>query len=140
MVLPTGADPIDERGNVTRQIARHVAADVARGVLRPGEPLPSVEDLARTLMVSPRRVRAALESLLDDEVLAESEGGARRVADGGDARARALVCAHLRHDVEALVERARHGSGCTAAEVAAALRDAAGRLEADAGPEGEERR
>lgn len=73
-------DPSDPRP-IWRQIEDGVRHLVARGALPPGEPVPSVRDLARDLQVNPATVSKAYQRLTDDRVLVVHRGEGTFVAD-----------------------------------------------------------
>src|SRR5882724_1840197 len=58
--------PLERQGRVPlfQQIARAIAADIRRGRLRPGDPLPGTRTLARTLGVQRLTVVAAFDDLV----------------------------------------------------------------------------
>lgn len=68
-------------GGTATAIARSVEEAVDRGRLRPGEPLPSVRDLAVRLRVSPATVSAALRTLRERGVVVTRPRSGARVAD-----------------------------------------------------------
>ncbi len=73
-VEPSDAVPI------WRQIEDRVRQLVAAGVLRPGDPVPSVRELARELTVNPATVAKAYQRLGDAGVLAVRRGEGTFVA------------------------------------------------------------
>ena len=62
------------------QIERQIRLLVARGALSPGEPVPSVRDLARDLVVNPATVSKAYQRLCEMEVLEVRRGQGTFVA------------------------------------------------------------
>ncbi len=74
-VEPSDAVPI------WRQIEDRVRQLVAAGVLRPGDPVPSVRELARELTVNPATVAKAYQRMGDAGVLAVRRGEGTFVAE-----------------------------------------------------------
>ncbi|MFH1176299.1 MAG: GntR family transcriptional regulator [Acidobacteriota bacterium] len=71
-------------GNATpiwRQIEEEVRRLVASGALAPGEPAPSVRELARELRINPATVAKAYQRLVDAGVLVVRRGEGTYVAD-----------------------------------------------------------
>jgi GntR family transcriptional regulator len=62
------------------QLQRRVRVAVADGLLRPGDPLPSVRDLARHLGVSPNTVGRAYADLSREGVVLAKAGGGSAIA------------------------------------------------------------
>lgn len=73
-------DPSDA-APIWRQIEEGMRRMIALGTLRPGEPVPSVRDLARTLQVNPNTVARAYQRLTDNGVFAVRRGEGTYVAD-----------------------------------------------------------
>lgn len=59
---------------IYRQLGEQIREAVARGRLRPGEQLPSVRDLSRTLVVNPNTVARVYTELERDGVLHTRQG------------------------------------------------------------------
>jgi GntR family transcriptional regulator len=70
------------------QIARQVKFAVAGGVLKAGELIPSVRELARELAINPNTIARAYRQLQDDGVLAAVRGTGLEVATGAAERCR----------------------------------------------------
>src|SRR5262245_30169202 len=70
------------------QIARQVKFAVAGGVLRAGEMIPSVRELARELAINPNTIARAYRQLQDDGVLAPVRGTGLEIATGAGERCR----------------------------------------------------
>ncbi len=70
------------------QVVRQVKFAVASGVLKEGELIPSVRELARELTINPNTVSRAYRQLLDDGVLASVRGTGLAVAAGASQRCR----------------------------------------------------
>lgn len=73
-------DPADPRP-IWRQIEEGVQNLVAARRLAPGDPVPSVRDLARELQVNPGTVAKAYQRLVDGGVLAVRRGEGTYVAE-----------------------------------------------------------
>ena len=71
------------------QIVRQVKFAVADAVIRPGELVPSVRELARELAINPNTVARAYRCLQDDAVLARVRGTGLAVAPASRKRCRA---------------------------------------------------
>ena len=82
------------------QIVRQMKFAVADGVLRPGELVPSVRELARDLAINPNTIARAYRQLQDDRVLQSVRGTGLEVAGGAAERCRSerlkLIRARLR--------------------------------------------
>ncbi|HEY0141371.1 MAG TPA: GntR family transcriptional regulator [Thermoanaerobaculia bacterium] len=115
----SGASPI------WRQIEEGVRRMISLGTLRPGDPAPSVRDLARALQVNPNTVARAYQRLTEHGVLAVKRGEGTFVAD---------VPAQLRKSErnEALRDAANRYAG-TALAVGADFEEASEQLEASFG-------
>ncbi|MFH1464591.1 MAG: GntR family transcriptional regulator, partial [Pseudomonadota bacterium] len=76
------------------QLAEGLRSSIASGQIAPGEPIPSVRDLARQLGVNPATVARACKELADDGLIETRRGAgsvvAPRPARVADERARAL--------------------------------------------------
>ncbi len=70
------------------QIVRQMKFAVADGVLRPGELVPSVRELARELAINPNTIARAYRQLQDDRVLQTIRGTGLEVATGAAERCR----------------------------------------------------
>jgi GntR family transcriptional regulator len=64
------------------QIVRQIKFAVARGVLKPGELVPSVREMAKDLAVNPNTVARAYRELQSDEVLETVRGTGLEIAPG----------------------------------------------------------
>ena len=82
------------------QIVRQIKFAVAGGVLKPGEMVSSVRELARELAINPNTIARAYRQLQDDEVLVSVRGTGLEVATGAGQRCRderlKLIRARLR--------------------------------------------
>ncbi len=70
------------------QIVRQVKFAVAGGVLKSGELVPSVRELARELAINPNTIARAFRQLQDDRVLEPVRGTGMEVATGAGERCR----------------------------------------------------
>lgn len=70
------------------QVVRQVKYAVAAGVLREGELVPSVREMARELTINPNTVARAYRRLQDDGVLDAVRGTGLTVAKGAGKRSR----------------------------------------------------
>lgn len=113
-VDPRAPEPIFE------QIAFQVKGAVARGELSPGDRLPSVRDLARTLAVNPNTVVKAYDVLTGEGVIVRRQGAGCFVAAVEATLADATRERRLAALVERTVTEAYH-LGFGPAEVRAAL-------------------
>jgi GntR family transcriptional regulator len=66
---------------IWNQIEEGMRRMVALGALRPGDPVPSVRDLARSLKVNPNTVARAYQRLTEHGVLSVRRGEGTFVAD-----------------------------------------------------------
>jgi GntR family transcriptional regulator len=82
------------------QIARQIKFAVAGGVLKTGELIPSVRELARELTINPNTIARAYRQLQEDRVLELVRGSGLEVAPGAAERCRGervkLIRARLR--------------------------------------------
>jgi DNA-binding transcriptional regulator YhcF (GntR family) len=82
------------------QIVRQVKFAVAGGVLKSGELVPSVRELARDLTINPNTIARAYRQLQDDRVLETVRGTGMEVATGAGERCRSerlkLIRARIR--------------------------------------------
>jgi len=73
---------------IYEQVARQVQFAVAGDVLKPGELVPSVRELARELAINPNTVARAYRQLQDHGVLESVRGTGLAVAAGAGGRCR----------------------------------------------------
>ena len=66
---------------IWQQIEEGMRRMIALGSLKPGDPVPSVRDLARTLRVNPNTVARAYQRLTDHGVFSVRRGDGTYVAD-----------------------------------------------------------
>ncbi|HWY88231.1 MAG TPA: GntR family transcriptional regulator [Gemmataceae bacterium] len=109
-IQPDGAAPIYE------QIVAQIIYGVATGTLEAGGLIPSVRELAQTLLVHPNTVARAFLELEREGIVTARRGVGMEVTDGAQAacksKRRALVQGHIS---QALREAA--ASGLTADEI-----------------------
>src|SRR5271156_5722790 len=92
---------------ITRQIADQIRAQCASGILRPGQQLPSVRDLARQLAVNQNTILRVYEKLTAEGLLERRHGAGTFVREqlpGGQLRAQRQM---LRDEFRRLVRRGR---------------------------------
>ncbi len=73
---------------IYEQVVRQVKFAVAGGVIKPGELVPSVRELARELTINPNTVARAYRELQADGVLQSVRGTGLAVAEGAAGRCR----------------------------------------------------
>lgn len=82
------------------QIVRQVKFAVAGGLLKPGQIIPSVREMARELAINPNTIARAYRQLQDDGVLEAVRGTGLEVSSGAAERCRSerlkLVRSRLR--------------------------------------------
>jgi GntR family transcriptional regulator len=91
---------------ITRQIAEQIRTQCASGLLRPGEQLPSVRELARQLTVNQNTILRVYERLTADGLLERRHGAGTFVADrlpGGQLKVQRSL---LRDEIRRLARRA----------------------------------
>jgi GntR family transcriptional regulator len=98
------------------QIVRQVKFAVASGVLRSGEMVPSVRELARELAINPNTIARAYRQLQDDRVLEPVRGTGLEIATGAAQRCRQERLSLIRARVRQVLVEARQ-SGLEADEV-----------------------
>jgi GntR family transcriptional regulator len=89
------------------QIVRQVKFAVAGGVLKEGELVPSVRELARELTINPNTVARAYRQLQDDGVLSTVRGTGLAVAEGAARRCREQRIELIRTRLEQVLAEAR---------------------------------
>ena len=89
---------------IYEQIVRQVKFAIADGVLRSGQLVPSVRELARELAINPNTIARAYRQLQDDGVVDAVRGTGLEVAQGASDRCReerlTLIRARLRQVLE----------------------------------------
>ncbi|TVP57694.1 MAG: GntR family transcriptional regulator [Gemmatimonadales bacterium] len=120
MSLALSVRPEDPRP-IYVQIVDEVRRAVVRGTLGPGDPLPSVRELARRLKVNPTTIQQAYREL-DHEGLVRSERGRGTFISpeaGRDPELRRRVV----HEVAAIALREAVRAGLTTEELVRAIRE-----------------
>lgn len=102
------------------QIEEGVRRMISLGALKPGDPVPSVRDLARTLRVNPNTVARVYQRLAEAGVLAVHRGEGTYVADDPAQPKKAEKSEKLREAATAYAGTAM-AVGATANEAAAEL-------------------
>ena len=74
-LAPSAAVPI------YRQVADHIAAEIAAGHLAPGDKLPSERDLAEDWAIAVGTIRRAMEVLRENGLVVSTHGKGTFVAD-----------------------------------------------------------
>ncbi len=111
----------DERP-IYGQIADQVRFAVASGVLRPGELVPSVREIAKQLVVNPNTVARAYRDLQAEGLLEPVRGTGLQVAEGAPERCREARRDHVRKRVRSAIADAVR-SELDRVEIEAILRD-----------------
>lgn len=99
------------------QIARQVKFAVAEGVLRSGELVPSVRELARELAINPNTVARAYRQLQDDGVLETVRGTGLSVTTAARRQCQAERAKLIRARLRLVLQEAQH-SGLEADQIA----------------------
>lgn len=99
---PLSPTPLNE------QIKSGLRGLIARGVLRPGEPAPTIRPLAQTLKVNPNTVARAIRELVLEGVL-EAKRGEGTVVAAAALRKAADGLAEIRDGVREALQQARRG-------------------------------
>jgi GntR family transcriptional regulator len=89
------------------QIVRQIKFAIAGEVLKEGELIPSVRELARELTINPNTVSRAYRELQDDGVLASVRGTGLAVATGAAQRCRKERVELIRTRLEQVFDEAR---------------------------------
>jgi GntR family transcriptional regulator len=99
-------DPSDDLA-IYDQVVRQVKFAVAGAVLRVGELVPSVRELARELTINPNTVARAYRELQTDGVLEPVRGTGLAVAEGADKRCRTERVKLIRQRLKQVLVEAR---------------------------------
>lgn len=67
------------------QVMRQIKFAIAQGVLRPGDRIPSVRDLAKELVINPNTIARSYQGLQAEGILAANRGIGLEVAKGARA-------------------------------------------------------
>jgi GntR family transcriptional regulator len=89
------------------QIVRQIKFAVAGGVIRGGEMIPSVRELARELAINPNTIARAYRQLQDDGVLEAVRGTGLAVANGAAERCRSERVKLVRTRLRQVLREAR---------------------------------
>src|SRR3954470_74592 len=89
------------------QIADRVKFAVAAGVLRPGDLVPSVREVARQLVVNPNTVARAYRELQGDGLLEPVRGTGLQVTDGAAEICRKARREYVRNRLKAAIDEVR---------------------------------
>jgi GntR family transcriptional regulator len=108
---------------IFRQIADGVRSDVAAGIHRPGDLIPSVRALAGTLLVNPNTVQRAYEQLEREGLIVSKKGVGMVVSPDSKAAARDGVHESIR-DAFAQAIRVGQSAGLSRTAVEKLYRDA----------------
>ena len=98
---------LDNRLAIYDQVVRQITFAVAGGVLREGELVPSVRELARELTINPNTVARAYRQLQDHGVLAGVRGTGLAVAAGAAKQCREERVGLIRSQLEQVFGEAR---------------------------------
>ena len=93
---------------IYEQVVRQIVFAVAGSLLREGELIPSVRELARELTINPNTVARAYRQLQEDGVLAPVRGTSLTVAEGAAAWCRQRRLELIRQRLAQVFEEARH--------------------------------
>ncbi len=91
------------------QIVRQIKFAVAGGILKSGEMIPSVRELARELAINPNTIARAYRQLQDDRVLQAVRGTGLEVATGAAERCRNERRKLIRDRLRQVLVEARQG-------------------------------
>jgi GntR family transcriptional regulator len=92
---------------IYEQVVRKLVFAVAAGVVRPGDMVPSVRELARELAINPNTVARAYRQLQDDGVLQNVRGTGLAVADGACRRCQSERLKLLRRRIQQVLQEAQ---------------------------------
>lgn len=120
-IRPTDSSPI------WQQIEEGMRRMIALGSLRPGEAVPSVRDLARTLRVNPNTVARAYQRLTDNGVFSVKRGDGTYVADAPSQPRRSVRDENLR-EAATRYAGAAIAAGASATEACEVLKESFAKL------------
>ncbi len=92
---------------IYEQVVRQVHFAVAAEVVKPGEIVPSVREVARELAINPNTVARAYRQLQDDGVLESVRGTGLAVASGAPPRCRKERLKMLRTRLQQVLQEAK---------------------------------
>ena len=113
---------------IYRQLANQICEAVARGRLRPGDQLPSVRDLSRTLVVNPNTVARVYTELEREGVLHTRQGLGVFIAEPKADLTKRARKERLQELLDRFLTEAVY-LGFTADEVVAAVAERAGQFQ-----------
>ena len=90
------------------QLMLSIKADIFHGILRPGDRLPSVRELAKELLMNPNTVSKAYKILENEQVLVTIRGKGTFVKKEEYLPRDELRIRHLKEQLSALVVEAAH--------------------------------
>ena len=90
------------------QLILSVKADIFYGILRPGDRLPSVRELAKELLMNPNTVSKAYKLLENEQVLVTIQGKGTFVKADGNLPRDELRISQLKEQLSELVVEAAH--------------------------------
>lgn len=101
--------PIDPSNGLAiyDQVVRQIKFAVAGGVLRSGELVPSVRELARELAINPNTVARAYRQLQDEDVLHTIRGTGLAIASGAAEKCRRERVKLIRERLKQVLDEAR---------------------------------
>ena len=91
---------------IYEQLVRQVKYSVAEGIVIPGQVIPSVREMAKSLAVNPNTVQRAYLQLQNEEVLESLRGRGMAVAQGAKKRCTSDRKALLAERLEAVLSEA----------------------------------
>lgn len=92
---------------IYQQVVRQVKFAIAGGVLRTGEMVPSVREVARELAINPNTVARAFRQLQADGVLESVRGMGLQVAAGAEGQCRSERVEMIRERLQQVLVEAR---------------------------------
>ena len=92
---------------IYEQVMRQIKFAVAGGVIRPGELVSSVRELARNLRINPNTVAKSFQRLQAEGVLVPVRGRGLAVADGADVKCRTERTELIRERLRVVLDEAR---------------------------------
>src|SRR5208283_5097893 len=92
---------------IYEQVVRQLVFAIAAGVVRAGDMVPSVRELARELAINPNTVARAYRQLLDDGILQSVRGTGLAVAEGACRRCQSERVKILRGRIQQVLVEAK---------------------------------
>ncbi|MEM7781837.1 MAG: GntR family transcriptional regulator [Planctomycetota bacterium] len=92
---------------VYEQVTRQVMFAIASGVIKPGEMIPSVRELARELAINPNTVARAFRDLQDKQVVHPIRGTGLTVSKGARQKCQTARTRLIRDRLRDVLEEAR---------------------------------